>query len=141
MVSRTVMGDVYNIAKPMTEPLLTTRLDPQPIPSNCMPRRQLVVVARRIIDVPLTLFCAPAGFGKTIAARLAARAVQAEANVALAWLALESLDNDPARFWRYLAAVLQRAIPSSGDALVDRFAGAQPARIRPGSLRLQQKPL
>lgn len=115
----------------MTEPVLTTRLDPPPLPANSMPRRQLATLARRIIDVPLALFCAPAGFGKTTAALLAARSLQAEANIALAWLALEGQDNDPARFWRYLAAVLQRAVPGSGDALADGFAGPQAAPILP----------
>jgi len=56
---------------------------------------------------PLTLVCAPAGFGKT--ALLAAWAGAGQRPVA--WLSLDEGDNDPARFWRHVAAALERAAP------------------------------
>jgi LuxR family transcriptional regulator, maltose regulon positive regulatory protein len=59
-------------------------------------------LARRLI-----LVSAPAGFGKT--ALLAAWASSAKRPVA--WLSLDDGDNDPARFWRHVAAALEPACP------------------------------
>lgn len=59
-------------------------------------------LARRLI-----LVCAPAGFGKT--ALLAAWAASGQRLVA--WLSLDEGDDDPARFWRHVAAALERARP------------------------------
>src|SRR5215471_9921191 len=59
-------------------------------------------LARRLI-----LVCAPAGSGKT--ALLAAWASGGRWPVA--WLSLDEGDNDPARFWRHVAAALERAPP------------------------------
>jgi LuxR family maltose regulon positive regulatory protein len=52
----------------------------------------------------LTLVCAPAGFGKT--ALLADWARRDPRRVA--WLSLDAADNDPSRFWRHVAAALDR---------------------------------
>jgi LuxR family transcriptional regulator, maltose regulon positive regulatory protein len=52
----------------------------------------------------LTLVCAPAGFGKT--ALLGDWAYRGRRPVA--WLSLDEGDNDPARFWRYVAAALDQ---------------------------------
>jgi LuxR family transcriptional regulator, maltose regulon positive regulatory protein len=50
----------------------------------------------------LTLVCAPAGFGKTALLAHWARGLRQP----LAWLSLDGGDNDPARFWRYVATSL-----------------------------------
>jgi LuxR family transcriptional regulator, maltose regulon positive regulatory protein len=75
-----------------------------------VPRARRGLVGRpRLVDrltdgLPggLTVVCAPAGFGKTALladwARRGARPV--------AWLSLDTGDNDPARFWRHVAAAL-----------------------------------
>ncbi len=52
----------------------------------------------------LILVCTPAGFGKTTL--LADWATSA--NWPVAWLSLDEGDNDPARFWRYVVAALDR---------------------------------
>jgi LuxR family transcriptional regulator, maltose regulon positive regulatory protein len=52
----------------------------------------------------LVLVCTPAGFGKTTL--LADWAQSAQRPVA--WLSLDADDNDPARFWRYVAAAFER---------------------------------
>jgi LuxR family transcriptional regulator, maltose regulon positive regulatory protein len=58
----------------------------------------------------LTVVCTPAGFGKTTLlgdwARRSRRPV--------AWLSLDDADNDPARFWRYVAAALDQLRPGVG---------------------------
>jgi LuxR family maltose regulon positive regulatory protein len=58
----------------------------------------------------LTLIAAPAGYGKTT---LAGQWVGG-LGLSSAWLALESADDDPSRFIRYLIAALRRAIPDVG---------------------------
>src|SRR5262249_54867956 len=55
----------------------------------------------------LILVCAPAGAGQ--AGALAAWARGGARRVA--WLSLDEGDNDPARFWRYVAAALERSRP------------------------------
>jgi LuxR family maltose regulon positive regulatory protein len=61
----------------------------------------------------LILVCAPAGFGKTTL--LADWATSASCPVA--WLSLDEGDNDPARFWRYVVAALDRARGGLGEQL------------------------
>jgi LuxR family maltose regulon positive regulatory protein len=65
---------------------------------------------------PLTLVCAPAGYGKTTL--LSEWIPQYEHCVT--WLSLDEVDNDPARFWRHFLAALQTLNP-------DRFKDAQQA--------------
>ncbi len=62
---------------------------------------------------PVTLFCAPAGFGKTSAAV----AWLARRDMPLAWLSLDRRDNDAARFLIHLAAAVQTAIPGCGKTI------------------------
>jgi len=52
----------------------------------------------------LTLISAPAGFGKTT---LLSEWVTG-CGQPVAWVSLDKGDNDPARFWAYFIAVLQR---------------------------------
>jgi LuxR family transcriptional regulator, maltose regulon positive regulatory protein len=53
----------------------------------------------------LTLVCAPAGFGKTTLLSEWAKT----SDRPVAWLSLDEGDNDPVRFWRHVAAALDRA--------------------------------
>src|SRR5215468_10936676 len=68
-----------------------------------VPRPRLLARLAEGIGRGLTVVCTPAGFGKTTLlgdwARRSRRTV--------AWLSLDSADNDPARFWRYVAAALE----------------------------------
>jgi LuxR family transcriptional regulator, maltose regulon positive regulatory protein len=87
--------------------LLATKLHvPRPQP-GFVPRPRLVQALSQGVARGRVLVCAPAGFGKTTLladwARGGARPV--------AWLGLDAGDNDPARFWRYVVAALDRAQP------------------------------
>jgi LuxR family maltose regulon positive regulatory protein len=55
----------------------------------------------------LTLVAAPAGYGKTTAVR----AWCAERDAAVAWVTLDTGDNDPVRLWAYVAAAVGRVRP------------------------------
>jgi len=108
-------------------PLLQTKLH--------VPRRRRTEVARpRLLarldrgwESALTLVSAPAGFGKTTL--LTDWLTDPGPGRAVAWLALDPRDDDPAVFWTYLVASLQEAAPgvgaqartllASGDTAID----------------------
>jgi LuxR family transcriptional regulator, maltose regulon positive regulatory protein len=105
-------------------PLLETKLH--------VPRRRRGVVGRPRLDErlsgaeasALTLVSAPAGFGKTtlltewLAGGPAARH-------AVAWLSLDSADNDPALFFTYLIAALQTVTPAVGATALSLLQSPQ----------------
>jgi LuxR family maltose regulon positive regulatory protein len=87
--------------------LLTTKLHvPRPQP-GFVPRQRLAEALGEGLARGRVLVCAPAGFGKT--ALLADWASGGRWPVA--WLGLDGGDSDPARFWRYAVAALDRARP------------------------------
>jgi ATP/maltotriose-dependent transcriptional regulator MalT len=87
--------------------LLATKLHmPRPQPGFVL-RRRLVEALDEGLARGRMLVCAPAGFGKT--ALLAGWARGGGRPVA--WLGLDGGDSDPARFWRYVVAALDRARP------------------------------
>ncbi len=75
-----------------------------------LPRPRLVARLARGMARGLTVVCTPAGFGKTTLLADWARRSQRP----VAWLSLDEADNDPARFWRYVAAALDRVRPGVG---------------------------
>jgi LuxR family maltose regulon positive regulatory protein len=105
--------------------LLTTKLHvPRPQPGFAVRPRLL-----RRLDEGLTrgllLVCAPAGFGKT--ALLADWAHRQRRPVA--WLSLDTGDNDPARFWRHVAATLDRARPGVAERVAGLVGSPAPASL------------
>ena len=87
--------------------LLATKLHvPRPQP-GFVPRPRLVRALGEGLARGRVLVCAPAGFGKT--ALLADWADGSGRPVA--WLGLDGGDSDPARFWRYAVAALDRVRP------------------------------
>jgi len=91
--------------------LLATKLHvPRPQP-GFVPRRRLVEALGEGLARGRVLVCAPAGFGKT--ALLADWASGGGRPVA--WLGLDNGDSDPARFWRYVVAALDRARPGLAE--------------------------
>jgi len=95
----------------MTLPILTTKLYIPPLRREVVARPRLIeqlnaglVGPSDRFDHKLTLISAPAGFGKTTL--LSAWAAQCPHPVA--WVSLDERDNDPAHFWAYFAAALQR---------------------------------
>ncbi len=71
-------------------------------------------------DASLTLVAAPAGYGKTTAVR----AWCASLDAALAWVTLDTGDNDPALLWRYVATAVDRARPGLGRGALRRLGVA-----------------
>jgi LuxR family maltose regulon positive regulatory protein len=87
--------------------LLATKLHvPGPQPGFA-PRGRLVEALGEGLARGRVLVCAPAGFGKTALLADWARG----GGRPVAWLGLDGGDSDPARFWRYAVAALDRARP------------------------------
>lgn len=93
--------------------VLHTKLTPPGIRPEHMARRgvgPLLDEAR----CKLALVTAPPGFGKTtLLAEWAAKR-----GPITAWLSLDEYDNDPARFFTYLAAAVERVVPEFGGRAV-----------------------
>ena len=91
--------------------LLATKLHvPRPQP-GFVPRPRLAIALDAALTRPLILVCAPAGFGKT--SELAHWA--GSRPDVLAWLSLDTADNDPVRFWRHVLAAVDRVRPGIAD--------------------------
>jgi LuxR family maltose regulon positive regulatory protein len=75
--------------------------------NGLVPRQRLVELLARAGQVPLVLVDAPPGWGKSTL--LAEWSVDCDADVA--WVSLDSEDNDPTRFWSYVIAALAGVIP------------------------------
>jgi LuxR family maltose regulon positive regulatory protein len=89
---------------------LDRKLVAPPRRNSRLDRAHLLERLDALTGLPLTLVCAPAGFGKTtLLVDWLARA-----RVPAAWLAVDSGDNDPTRFWTYFVAALQRLEPRVG---------------------------
>jgi LuxR family maltose regulon positive regulatory protein len=87
-----------------------TKLNRPTVRSEHVPRGRLLAALREGAACKLTLIAAPPGFGKTtLLAEWAA--AEAERDAGVAWLSLDENDNDPARFFTYVVAALQRADP------------------------------
>jgi LuxR family maltose regulon positive regulatory protein len=68
----------------------------------------------------LTLVTAPAGWGKTT---LVGDWLAERSGEGAAWVALDAADNDPARFWRYVAEALRRAGAPVEEQAVGALSG------------------
>src|SRR6516225_4534913 len=86
-----------------------------------VPRPRLLARMARGIGGGLTVVSTPAGFGKTT---LLADWVRRSRQPA-AWLSLDAGDNDPARFWRYVGAALERVRPGIGAPVAALLRGPQ----------------
>jgi LuxR family maltose regulon positive regulatory protein len=88
-------------------PLLASKLAAPRMPGRVLPRPRLFALLDTGVERPVTLVAAPAGSGKTML--LGSWMSAASLPGPVAWLSLDSGDNDPARFWTYLLAALCRS--------------------------------
>jgi LuxR family maltose regulon positive regulatory protein len=101
-------------------PMLETKLRPPGRRTGMVERAELMARLDEASERRLTLVTAPAGWGKTtlVGHWLAERAPDDSA-----WVALDVADNDPARFWRYVAEALRRAGAPVGEQAVGALSG------------------
>jgi LuxR family maltose regulon positive regulatory protein len=123
----TGQGAAGRVATPQAV-VLETKLTRPRVRSEHVPRRDLLAVLRGGGSRRLTLLAAPPGFGKTT---LLAEWAAAEDGPAVAWLSLDENDNDPARFFAYMATALRRVAPDLGGRAVAalRSPGADLAEV------------
>ena len=96
-------------AVPGRDALLATKLHlPRPRP-EVVARPRLLARLTQGVERELVLVCTPAGFGKTTLLAEWARSGRRP----VAWLSLDEGDNDPARFWRHVAARWTRYVRGS----------------------------
>ncbi|MEM9519518.1 MAG: LuxR C-terminal-related transcriptional regulator [Actinomycetota bacterium] len=98
--------------------IVAAKLRP-PMLANHLIERSDLVAAEPAHPVALAAIVAPAGYGKTT---VAAQTVAATGRPP-AWLALEPADDDPVRFWAYVAAALDSVGVNTADA-IQRLAAA-----------------
>src|SRR5215471_19255783 len=94
---------------------LVTKLVPPPRRKSVLDRAHLLARLDAATSLPLTLVCAPAGFGKTT---LLVEWL-AHARIPAGWFAVDIADNDPTRFWTYFVSALKRLEPRIGAAVVE----------------------
>jgi len=103
----------------MRSEVLTTKIHPPPVATRLIARPELLTQFARGLERPVTLVCAPAGFGKTtlVAQWLAA------CHEPVAWFSLDEQDSDPVRFLTYLIHALQSVAPVGQSVLNAMDAG------------------
>src|SRR5690349_6046133 len=105
------LGDDARAAMPGQDALLATKLHVPWPPPGFVPRPRLVQALGQGMARGRVLVCAPAGSGKTALLAHWARG----GGRPVAWLGLDAGDSDPARFWRYAVAALDRARPGLAE--------------------------
>jgi LuxR family maltose regulon positive regulatory protein len=107
------------VAAPERDVLLETKFH---VPrAGSVPRPRLLARLAGGIGHGVTIVCTPAGFGKTTMLGDWAR----RGRWPTAWLSLDAGDNDPARFWRYVAAALDRVRPGLREQAAALLGGQQ----------------
>lgn len=105
--------------------LLQTKLVIPPARVDRVPRPRLTRQLNRSVEHPITLICAPAGFGKTTL--ITDWNEQSDRpTIKLAWLSLDEEDNDPTRFLTYLISVLSTVGSMGVDDLLSSLHAPQP---------------
>ena len=107
----------------MLSPLLATKLYLPPARLNRVPRPRLHEKLNSIR--PLTVIVAPAGFGKTTALSEWIPTCKH----CVSWLSLDDGDNDPARFWIYVVAAVQKLRADLGGSALEMLQLTQPPPI------------
>ncbi len=106
-------------------PLIETKLRPPDARPGMVPRADLVARLDAAVEAHrLTIVSAAAGWGKTTLVGEWLGTL----DVPTAWVALDPSDNDPARFWRYLAEAMARAGIDLDVQAVGALSGAEETR-------------
>jgi ATP/maltotriose-dependent transcriptional regulator MalT len=105
--------------------LLATKLHVPRSRPGLVARPRLLARLAEGMERDLVLLCTPAGFGKTSLMAEWARAAQRP----VVWLSLDDGDNDPARFWRHIAAALDPVHPGIAGRVAALLPGLPPASL------------
>ncbi|MFP3564138.1 LuxR C-terminal-related transcriptional regulator [Paraburkholderia sp. SIMBA_030] len=103
--------------------LLATKVFPPRLPTGLIDRPRLNDLVEQADSKRLTVIKAPAGFGKTSLALTWLDRLRA-AGAQLAWLSLDTEDDEPARFLHHVAQALRHACGNVGAAAIGLTAEA-----------------
>ncbi len=111
----------------MNDALLQTKLHIPPLRPNLVSRPRLTERLDQGLQqgTKLTLISAPAGFGKST---LIISWIQ-QAGLPVAWLSLDTGDNDPTRFWSYVFESFKRVQPELAEDALAALGSPQPPSI------------
>lgn len=105
--------------------MLSTKLSHPVLSSRLLARERLLHRLDAARFHRLTLLSASAGWGKTtLLATWASRST-----LPIAWLSLDELDNDPARFWVSVLAALRTCLPGVGETALSMLCSPQPPSL------------
>ncbi len=110
-------GTLERVGVAAPPPLIEAKLSAPGVRGGMVDRPRLWTGQAAGVDAALTLVAAPAGYGKTTAVR----AWCASQDAALAWVTLDTEDNDPTRLWRYVATAVDRLRPGLGRGALQRL--------------------
>jgi LuxR family transcriptional regulator, maltose regulon positive regulatory protein len=111
----------------MSTPLLATKLHFPQVRSNLVPRPRLMAILEQGLRGPLTLISAPAGSGKTTL--MGEWRETARDQIPVAWLSLDTADNESLRFLTYLTASIKSASPNLTHPTVDLLQASEPPAL------------
>ena len=100
------MSDTGDLPRPL---LVTGKLAQPSLPPSVQLRRRLLALLDE--PTPVTVVTAGAGWGKSTL--LASWAASTRAVADVAWLSLDPADDEPLRFWSYVAAALEPWVPEA----------------------------
>ena len=108
-------------------PLLEPKFHAPRLHATLVERKRLLEKLDAALEGKLTLLCAPAGFGKTtlISQWMENSRVRGQ-GLPVAWVSLESSDNDPMRFWRYVITACQAFHADPGYASLAQLSADLP---------------
>jgi LuxR family maltose regulon positive regulatory protein len=116
------------------EMLLRTKISIPTSRPGSVRRPRLTSRINEGVKGPLTLLCAPAGFGKTqLLAEWAA-----QSSTPIAWLTLSPEDNDNVRFFRYLSSAFQELEPRLSEAILDYLQTVESNRLEMAILLINE---
>ena len=104
-------------APPHLAQLIETKLMPPRARGEVVDRARLTAKLDGLGSAALTLIVAPVGFGKTVLAEEWCR----RRTSSVAWVSLDSADEDPARLWTYVATALERVHAGIGARTLSRL--------------------
>ena len=107
---------------PATAPLLKTKLYIPSARSKRVTRSRLITLLEESVRRELTLVSAPAGYGKTTL--LAEWATITE--MPIAWVSLDTADNDSIRFFTYFAEAVNSVHPGVADHTLEMLRSSIP---------------
>ena len=109
------------VLQPTTLEIIHTKLHRPPVPHDLVAREHLVDRLNKRLNRPLSLVCAPAGYGKST---LVSYWLD-NCDLPAAWLSLEEADNDLHLFLSYFLTAIRTIFPEIGQDIQTVLKGQE----------------